>query len=500
MAEKASKPSSAFFLFGPAFATETARLASKLADGASLDAINGLYTGLEKPSEAMKAELGSKQGEIWNLKELELDWLSREPTAAAVNTLQNDYPPGTIGRLIVADRRIGRGFIRNAFVRPDPVEARIRNSKPDLASNYVINLMSWAEGILRTTNPEFLFLYAIAGSPALALALVAERLTIPYLTLKHSRISNLYFLDHDFRGKSGAVYEQMALNASRSGHKNLANDAEKLVARFRKLPERPDYALAKTFRPRAICEQFFRVLRRGLLAALGGYHWWLFRRELFELRVGLTGLARSFRLSETAELTCGKFVYFPLHVDPEASTMVLSPHQTDQLTVVEAISKALPPGYSVVVKDHSPMLGRRPRDFYRKLRRLPRVHLVDMRLDSFALIRKSEAVITITGTVGQEALFLGKPVVALGESPYINVGSGVFDATGSSIDLAATLQLALKSNGAHERDLLSYLTALLEISFPLQSGFLWGQELGVDYGVSRHTLAHKILQQVSDAS
>ena len=72
-----------------------------------------------------------------------------------------------------------------------------------------------------------------------------------------------------------------------------------------------------------------------------------------------------------------KYVYFPLQVDPESSTMVISPMHTDQLSVIESLAKSLPADMILVVKEHLPMLGCRKLEFYRRIMEMPRVVLVN---------------------------------------------------------------------------------------------------------------------------
>src|SRR5690606_3825451 len=120
---------------------------------------------------------------------------------------------------------------------------------------------------------------------------------------------------------------------------------------------------------------------------------------LFELRVQLSRLALPSGLfRQVGELPTRPFVYFPLHVDPEASTMVLAPDHTDQLAVIESLAKRLPFGMSLVVKERVRMLGRRPRGFYETIRRFPSVSLASPLESTFQLIQRSTFVAAITGT------------------------------------------------------------------------------------------------------
>ena len=112
------------------------------------------------------------------------------------------------------------------------------------------------------------------------------------------------------------------------------------------------------------------------------------------------------------------YVLFPLHVQPEASTSVLAPMFVNQAALIEDIARCLPAGQKLYVKEHFAFAGKRPLSFYRQIGRLWNVELIHPFADSFQLVRQARALVTITGTMGWEALLLGKPVMTFGEVCY----------------------------------------------------------------------------------
>lgn len=115
-----------------------------------------------------------------------------------------------------------------------------------------------------------------------------------------------------------------------------------------------------------------------------------------------------------------KFVYFPLHYQPEASTIVCAQKYEKQLFFIDSWAKSLPADTVLFVKEHYALLGNRSRDFYKELRKYPNVMLIDPWIDSFDLIKKSVAVTTLTGTAGWEAMLLRKPVFLAGKILFDN--------------------------------------------------------------------------------
>ena len=114
-----------------------------------------------------------------------------------------------------------------------------------------------------------------------------------------------------------------------------------------------------------------------------------------------------------------KFYYFPLHVEPEFVLLTQSQNYLDQLNVIRNIARKLPSNICLYVKDHPESSGRRRLRFYQEIVSMPNVKLISPNENSIKLIKKSEAVITITGTAGFEAFLHNKKVYTLG-NPFYN--------------------------------------------------------------------------------
>ncbi|HEX3437912.1 MAG TPA: hypothetical protein VHT24_14170, partial [Pseudacidobacterium sp.] len=113
-----------------------------------------------------------------------------------------------------------------------------------------------------------------------------------------------------------------------------------------------------------------------------------------------------------------KFFIFPLHVQPEATTLTLAPFCVDQPALIANIAKALPIGYQLYVKEHVMAVGRRSLDEYRRIATTPNVKLIHPDSNVRALIKQSAGVCTIVGTMGFEALMFNKSVITFGRPFY----------------------------------------------------------------------------------
>lgn len=112
------------------------------------------------------------------------------------------------------------------------------------------------------------------------------------------------------------------------------------------------------------------------------------------------------------------YLLYPMHFHPESSTSILSGSYLDEYEVIRNIAFNLPEGVKLYVKDHISAWGYPSIEFYRKLKKLPNVRVLHPNAPTKVLIKKSLAVITLTSTVGYEALLLGKKVFLFGRVFY----------------------------------------------------------------------------------
>ena len=113
-----------------------------------------------------------------------------------------------------------------------------------------------------------------------------------------------------------------------------------------------------------------------------------------------------------------KYVYFPLHYQPEASSNPLGGRElTDQRLAIGILAASLPEGYYVYVKSHPEQLAPfRSQDYYSEIAKIKNVKLVSMDTDTYDLMKNAIAVSSLTGTACWEAQFYGIPAILFGYS------------------------------------------------------------------------------------
>ena len=171
--------------------------------------------------------------------------------------------------------------------------------------------------------------------------------------------------------------------------------------------------------------QFFKMLKR-VRKIYGGFPAW---RDPFSKFFHENEMAYFEHLMEFENQQIDieqKFIYFPLQLQPEMTTSSLGGKYRDQLLAIEELSRILPDDIKIYVKEN-PKQGAYSRGplFFHRLNRIPNVVCMPSFANTNTLIAHCEAVATITGTVGWEAVRKGKKAIVFGSTWYSSF-PGVF--------------------------------------------------------------------------
>ena len=116
-----------------------------------------------------------------------------------------------------------------------------------------------------------------------------------------------------------------------------------------------------------------------------------------------------------------KFILITLHLQPEATIDVIGKKYDNQIDYVRKISDTVPNDYLIIVKEHPHAFGNRPINFYNKMSQISNVYLLHPYEDSRNTIKKSELVISNTGTSSLEAVILGVPALTATKMYFHNL-------------------------------------------------------------------------------
>ena len=165
-----------------------------------------------------------------------------------------------------------------------------------------------------------------------------------------------------------------------------------------------------------------------------------------------------------------KYIYFPLHMRPEATSNPNGGNYYDPLLSLTVMHNALPEDWKIYVKEHISQFadfsfahcGRTIQD-YLEMNHFENVVLIDADFSSKQLILNSKAVVTTTGTAGFEAAINGKLALYFGE-PWYRTCPGTIQAR--SVPQVNEILLNAENYIASEKQLNDWYRALSAASFP----------------------------------
>lgn len=316
-----------------------------------------------------------------------------------------------INRLAVRDRILGRGYAPGGLRHP-----RSRLSKnatyPQLVAAFIAEIEFWEE-TLSEFNPT------VAINCGQICNLLVDRLGIPYRRLMSSRTGNLYqWAENDYYENPAIISEYSKLRSAKAEFEpHILNRPyranEIVVGGFAERHSIPQLAKQTAM----LGAQYLYWHLRGYEKAHGYY-----LRDQISLiwRRRAEWRRQSGRNTvKLSDLRAHPFVFFPLQTEPEVALQGLSPEYTFQLETIISLSRELPAGYLLAVKDTPVALGRRPISFYQQIAELKNAVMLDIKEWGVDVINASQAVATICGSAGFEGAISGKPVIVFGShNPY----------------------------------------------------------------------------------
>jgi hypothetical protein len=310
----------------------------------------------------------------------------------------------TLNVLAVANRHFGRGYALGGFNHPRSRMSE-RTSYGDVLRHYCAALAYWdeefgARGIDLVLN----------GNKETAV--IARARGIPYRVMNGSRHRNHHnwgwneFFENPeieaaYRSEMSGEFAPVALDAPYASH---------LEFRALFLRQRRIWALLRRGTREVVRYAYWRMRR---YEKARGYYLSENLRYFYRVWADTRGLARLAR-TRLSDLSGRRFAFYPLHLEPETSLQGLSPEHFYQLSLIAGVSRDLPAGAILAVKEHLTAMGRRPADFYRQIAEFKNVVLLDATELGLDCVREAAVTVTICGTAGFEAALLGKPVIAFG--------------------------------------------------------------------------------------
>jgi capsular polysaccharide biosynthesis protein len=176
---------------------------------------------------------------------------------------------------------------------------------------------------------------------------------------------------------------------------------------------------AKVTRPYNLKRLVQKLVDKHLLGYREEFsHIWVWTRRHLRMLVNKYALSGLYR-----GLPSHPYVYYPLHVPTDFALTVRSPEYLDQYALLDYVAKVLPLTHTLVLKEHPALVGAVDRRRIRSLLRANgNVALLDPTLNNYTVMKSAAAVLTVNSKSGAEALLVGTPVIATGDSFYASSG------------------------------------------------------------------------------
>lgn len=399
-----------------------------------------------------------------------------------------DFP---LWNLVVADRYLGHWFVRcGELVNTDISEM----ADHDLVKNIACFYLNFFEQRLKAFKPDFVFFPAMASIHSLSLLKMCEFLKIPYHIYRFTRISDRGFISSNDLYERSLTIEKL-FNEGNEKETERAALPDKLQTYldsfYSDRPTKPQWHFWISKQIKSIREQstfrFFRSLLIGFISAclrtlrnrdqLARHLRYKNPFSNFWYTTRINWSVRYFKEDQFDKVEIGqeKYVFYTLHLDPEATTMIYAPHLTDQRMVVDQLAMNIPLSHKLYVKEHHSMIGRRPKGFYRRLKSNPNVRLISPFVDTFSLIRNASLITVITSTTGWEGMLMGKPVLVLGRCFFTHFK--LVEYCHELTELSRKIKdLIYGKIGVEKRrqSCSNLLSIILENSFHIPDDFFWG--------------------------
>lgn len=431
----------------------------------------GIVTGTARDVAHIERSPAPAVRPLYFMDRLQREWLGRAHEPGRLAEYERLLGAQTVNRIVIADRTVGRGFVHGAEMPESPLMRHTRDHEARM--RYLTGLLDFLFEVFETERPDVVFAPGVAGALAMALAVVSRHFGVAFRCLLWTRIGSLHTITDSAVGLSPTI-EWRFQQACRDPTvvRGSLDEAHTIIAGFRAHPSMlrdSAFGWQRALRPLAPMDMAalaWRTLARRppdlVNVPYPGAHFaWELKRRVRAFRI-----SRSPVFNEADVLDGKRFAFYPLHRTPEASTMVLAPMLTDQTAVIEALAKSLPMETWLAVKEHVPMIGRRPPGFYERLAAIPKVVVISPFADTFDLIRRADLTCVVTGTAGWEAMLLKRPVLSLGRALYQTVGEG-FVLCEELSRLSDAIPRAMAAHPARYERLALYIASVLEESFDL---------------------------------
>lgn len=373
---------------------------------------------------------------------------------------------------IVADRRIFCGKKSSFF------QDYSRRYSDDQMYSILINYYKSIDKFIGKFKPEILLNFLPVNLFDVLAYIICKQKNIRVLSLRSCKIkNNIYFSKSFFDPAPELINEYKKLLNHNSDHKI----AIKFLEEFNKKKNNIYEGAIKPSNNPALKIKFinyinffknlFFNLKNNFLSddpqsidIFKGYFYNGFYNKL-NAKLSYLVLRRSFE--ETKKIIKEKkfkLCFFPLHTEPEVSLLSYSKPYINQIEIIRQIALSLPIDSVLLVKEHPWSVGKRKLSYYRKILNIPRVHFVPHSFSSRYCVDISDLVFTLSSSIGQDAVFLKKPVLTFGKMNINLLPKNMVLQVSNLVDLNKQIVELVNNYKFLKKEVINYIQANFNIA------------------------------------
>ena len=437
-----------------------------------------------------------KEWEIWDKAK------SKKPDIAQLRQYEEKLEIPSLWDAIVSDRRLILGKLYSLQQDYKP-----RFNHEQILSFLQESLLA-AEHLFNRVKPDFVISFLCVTLGEYLCYLIAKSRGIPFLNLRPTRIKNYMTFGESVYEPSEFIRSAFVKNMSERTEDQWIKEARTHLHFVQTQHGRYEGTLPTSRKP---SHRLIKKDKRPFYRKLGGIFKseYLYRHKDSKFDSVVPGGIAPFLYSEIVipwrafqinlrlkqkyvtekDLSSLDYVLFPLHTEPEITLLVYSKPYLNQIEVARNVANNLPVGMSLVVKEHPRSVGKRPMGYYRKLLEIPNVRLADPAMTSRTAILNSKLVSTIAGSIGLEAIFLRKPVMTFGRTPYELLPDSMVRRVDKFDTIGRTIVELLSGYRYDEKAIIGYVAAVMKESVGINfySGLLGKQGVYVETQLSEET-------------
>ena len=269
--------------------------------------------------------------------------------------------------------------------------------------------------IIEETKPDFLVNETVAVEIAEVMAIEAERKGIPFYTYLLGFLPGTFYWKPDpFSGRlnnlEGIVPSEKDFEKA---NLYITNVREKGVKPFYVSGIKKDNNRFKSLL------YAYRISmqekRESKIANLSGRFKYEDYSIFSQIKLDIKKSAFNNNYDSFENLTNKKVVFFPMHLEPEATLNYFVEENYDQDSLIKLLVGCIKNDQILVVKEHPQQQGMLLTKRFQDIRkRFSNLVYLPSYISSFDVLKMCETVVTLTSTAAWEALIFGKPVFVLG--------------------------------------------------------------------------------------